>query len=226
MQRGSVIQASEQKSTGYHAYRIAPAIAKRVMDPFLHVSIVQQQDPSFARPQAGYTSFFWVEHDSPGGLVIETGNLGSRIVNPGDTLALFCGRGVLCRTKPQKKSVRYLQADVKISTETELLDAHWRTCTAHGESGYSIPGHDPDIYVGLSSREPEKWNKKIQLVGSRDGAQWSTVPLSETDMQWFIQGEPLQEPMDVFSSLAMSDRVRNKLVLLEYKRGGFGDLPL
>lgn len=219
-----MIEANEQKSIGYHAYRIAPAIVRQVMDPFLSISVIKQEDPSFARPQAGYTSFFWVDIDSPGGLIIETGTLGVRILEPGEVLALFCGRGVLCRTKPQKDSVRYLQADIKISMDHELLDAHWKECVSKATYGYYIPGHKPDIFVGLRGEQVNHTPKDIQFFGTPDGKKWSTESFS-SDKEWCLQGDPLQEPVDIFSSLAMSERVRNRLVLLEYKRGALGHLP-
>ena len=215
-------QASEQKNEGFHAYRIAPAIIKQVMDPFLNVSVIHQTEPSFARPQAGYTSLFWVCEESESGLTIETGTLGTKTIAPGEAIALFCGSGVVCRSKPQRQSVRYLHVDVKISMHKEQLDAHWLSCLYDSSGGYTIPGHEPMFYVGLEN-PPESWERPIQFVGSYDGSQWG-VKRTSVDPQWFLEGEPLQEPLDIFSSLSMSDRVLNKLVLLKYRRGEFGQL--
>ena len=221
--RSTVHQASEQKNEGFHAYRIAPAIIKQVMDPFLSISVIRQDEVSFARPQAGYTSFFWVCEESQGGLTIETGSLGTKTIAPGSTGALFCGGGVVCRTKPQHQSVRYLHVDIKITMEKEQLDAHWLSCVHDDSGGCIIPDHEPMFYVGLRESLPGSWNKQIQFVGSYDGSKWGAKE-AKAKKQWFLQGEPLQEPLDIFSSLAMSDRVLNKLVLLKYRRGEFGQL--
>lgn len=217
---------SEQKSEGFHAYRIAPAIIKQVMDPFLHVSVVEQREQSFSRPQAGYTSFFWVHEESRGGLIIETGTIGHKIIPAGSSGALFCGNGVICKTKPQNADVRYLHIDVKIAMEKESLDAHWLTCVGDGLGGCTIPGHDPMFYVGLRENSPQSWDKQIQFVVLYNGSMWGKSSMSTSKRQWFIQGEPLQEPVDLFSSLAMSDRVLNKLVLLKYRRGDLGPIGL
>ena len=219
-----MLQASEQKNEGFHAYRIAPAIVKQVMDPFLSVSVIRQRDLSFARPQAGYTSFFWVLEESSGGLIIETGTIGSRTIAPGTSGAIFCGNGVVCRVKPQNEEVHYLHIDIKIATKKENLDAHWLTCSDDGMGGYTIPGHDPIFYVGNREKIPKLWNKPIQFIGTYDGSVWGTECMNTPQKKWFVQGEPLQEPVDLFSSLAMSDRLLNKIVLLRYRRGDFGQI--
>ena len=221
-----MLQASEQKNEGFHAYRIAPAIIKQVMDPFLSISMIHQKDLSFARPQAGYTSFFWVCEESNGGLIVETGKLGTKTIEAGAVGAIFCGGGVVCRTKPQKNDVRYLHIDIKIAMQKEQLDAHWLTCVHDGFGGYSIPGHEPEFYVGLRKQIPQYWDRQIQFIGRYDGSQWCNNVGESSKKQWFVQGKPLQEPLDLFSSLALSDRVLNKLALLKYRRGDFGQISL
>ena len=221
-----MLKASEQKTDGFQAYRIAPAIIKQVMDPFLSVSVIHQSNNSFARPQAGYTSFFWVQEESNGGLIIDTATIGSKRIAPGSVGAIFCGSGVVCRTKPQNDDVRYLHIDIKISQKREGLDAHWLTCVDDGMGGYTIPGHDPIFYVGLREELPHAWDKQIQFIGLYNGSVWGKESMQSPQKKWFIQGSPLQEPVDLFSSLAMSDRVLNKLVLLKYKRGELGQIDL
>ena len=220
-----MLQASEQKTEGFHAYRIAPAIMKQVMDPFLSISVIHQTGTSFARPQAGYTSFFWVFEESNGGLWVETGTIGERMIEAGTAGAIFCGNGVVCRTRPQNEDVRYLHIDIKIAMKREQLEAHWLTCENDAKGGYTIPDHNPMFYVGLRTKAPHCWNKQIQFVGTYDGSKWGKKG-SEEQKKWFVQGEPLQEPVDSYSSLAMSDRVLNRLILLKYKRGELGKLSL
>jgi hypothetical protein len=222
-----MIQSVEQESSGYKAFRIAPAIAQCVMDPFLSISYIEQGTPSFARPQAGYTTFFWVDSDSQGALRIETGLLGEKIISRGSAVGLFCGRGVTSRVSPVGDSVRYLQVEIKISSSKELLDAHWCTVVGSLEKGLSVPGHEPAFQIACGMKKPSFWsdnNEYIHFVGTCDGAYWNQEPFKGTQRKWYIQGVPLQEPLDIFSSLAMCDRVRNRLVLLAYKRGELGVL--
>lgn len=221
-----MILAVEQEGSGFYAFRLAPAIAKCVMDPFLSISRIEQQNPSLARPQAGYTTFFLVDSDSQGPLLIETGLIGEKIVECGSAMGLFCGRGVLSRVSPVAESVRYLQIDIKLPSSKELLDAHWCSVVGSFADGCTIPGHKPAFHVAFCSENPEFWNENesIHFVGKSDGSSWSQNPFPGENRKWYIQGQPLQEPLDLFSSLAMSDRVRNRLVLLAYKRGELGVL--
>ena len=55
-----MIQSFEQESHGFHAFRLAPAALKGVMDPFLSISVVELKTPTMPRPQAGYTTFLFV----------------------------------------------------------------------------------------------------------------------------------------------------------------------
>jgi hypothetical protein len=117
--------------------------------------------------------------------------------------------------------------DVKIATQQELLDAHWRPLVGDWEKGVSILDHDPLFQIALSSTTPSFWNTQddpILFVGSQDGAQWDTQTFSSQERKWYLRGDPLQEPVDQFSSLALSDRVRNRLALLAFQRGELGHL--
>ena len=221
-----MIQAVEQESLGFYAFRLAPAIAKCVMDPFLSISRIEQRIPSLARPQAGYTTVFLVDSDSQGPLLIEAGLIGEKVVECGSAMGLFCGRGVLSRVSPVAESVRYLQIDIKLPSSKELLDAHWCSVVGSFADGYTIPGHNPTFHIAYCVGKPDFWNKNgsIHFVGRNDGSSWSQNPFPGANRKWYIQGQPLQEPVDIFSSLAMCDRVRNRLVLLAYKRGELGVL--
>lgn len=222
-----MIRAIEQEQDGFHAFRIAPPIVQTVMDPFLQISVVTQSKQSMARPQAGYTSVFIVLADSEGDLIIETGSIGKKVIPKGGAQALFCGRGVLCRLSVLGERVRYLHVDVKISERQELLDAQWRTIVGDRERGFSILDHHPSFSVSLSQHVPPFWHSQcdpIHFVGTQDGAQWDTKPFLFDKKYWYLQGIPLQEPVDYFSSLALSDRVRNRLALLAFRRGELGAL--
>ena len=168
-----MFSANEQKNEECHAFRIAPAVIHQVMDPFLHVSVIKQSHMSFARPQAGYISFFWVCDESKGGLIVETGTVGRRLIPAGSVGAIFCGNGVLCRTKPEKSVVHYLQVDIKIPMQKELLDAHWISCIDDGHGGYTVPDCEPFFYVGLRKDKPKFWDKRIQFIGLYSGEMWS-----------------------------------------------------
>jgi|GEM_PF-6794208 len=222
-----MITASEQQGLGFHAFRMAPAIAKGILDPFLSLSFVRLRQPSMTRPQAGYTSVYWVDPSSSSGLRIETGLLGTRIVTPGAAQAIFCGNGVVMRLSPEHKAVRFIELEVKIAMKEEHQRAHWAEVVGSIEKGMHIVDHNPSFFYARSTGVPDFWKDEnnIQICSSLSGDLWNRSPFVDQE-QWFFQGRPLQEPVDRFSSLAMCDRVYNRLVLRAYKNGELGQLSL
>ena len=220
-----MILSAEQKSEGFHAFRMAPAIAKGVLDPFLSISFVRLQQPSMARPQAGYTSIYWVDPKSPSGLVIETGTLGNRNVTPGEAAGIFCGNGVLVRLSPEKEDVHFLELEVKIAMQAEQQSACWADILGDLEEGMYVSEHNPEFFFARASHPPQSWSAegRTNVCATLTGQHWLREPFVD-QQQWFFQGKPLQEPLDRYSSLAMCDRVYNRLVLLSYRRGELGSL--
>ena len=220
-----MIKAVEQKSLGFHAFRMAPAIAKGVLDPFLSLSLVRLLQPSMTRPQAGYTSVYWVDPRSPAGLRIETGKLGDRVVLPGQSVGVFCGNGVIIRLSPEQKEVHFVELEIKIAMKDEQQTAHWVGLQGSIEEGMYIENHNPAFFFARTRKAPAFWNptEGTNICATQTGEFWQRDAFADQE-QWFFQGVPLQEPLDIFSSLAMCDRVYNRLVLLAYRRGELGVL--
>ena len=103
-----MILSAEQNRKAFMPFNMAQPSLKVCWIAFLSISFVRLQQPSMARPQAGYASIYWVDPRSPSGIVIETGTLGKTDPYlPGEAMGIFCGHGVLVRLSPEQEDVHF-----------------------------------------------------------------------------------------------------------------------
>ena len=200
------------------------------MDPFLSISFIMLEGVGQVRPLAGYSEIYMVLPSSAGELEVETSLLGRRSLRPGESLGLSTGRGIVSRLRGLP-AASFLRVQLNTPRQQELSSPCWFTAESRHEDE-SVTLVSPDlsergVHIARACVEAE-WQgeeEKNYIVYDPARDAWCAASqLSETGWYWFFGGRPLQEPVDPFSSLAMSDRMRNRLVIECYKKGLLGQL--
>ena len=224
------VQSVLLEKDGFVAKRMAPALLNAPMDPFLSITFTTLEGMEQARPLAGYSEIYIVLPSSQGDLEIETSLIGSRSLRSGESLGLSTGRGVVARLRGLGE-VSFIRIQINTPREKELQAPSWFPVENHAD-GEGIQLVAPNLSAQRLCIErcfiDGDWegddDRNYIIYHVMKDAWCASSQFSGQGWFWIFGGVALQEPIDPFSSLAMSDRMRNRLVIECYKKGLLGRL--